>query len=99
MVDAPPGGPDPEGSDKGLGHGMCQVMDQSHMVTMNHRCDSTGGSQGNVSHENSLAGMPIPAMLPDNQCSVLHEEDDQHQQIARAIQSAQPSKSSQSFLL
>ena len=59
------------------------------MVTMNHGCDLTGDVQMGAPHENHLAGMLIPAMLSDNQCHVLHEEDDQCGQIARAISTAQ----------
>ena len=77
VVDAPPGGPNPEGSDKDLGHGASQVVDQSHMVMMNHGCDLTGDALGNESFENPSASMPIPAMLPDNHCGVLCKEGDQ----------------------
>ena len=52
-------------------------MDQSHMVTMNHGCDLTDGMQNDALHENPSAGMPIPAMLSDNQHSAWFKEDDQ----------------------
>ena len=76
-VDAPPSGPNPEGSDTDLGHGTSWVVNQSCMVMTNHGCDSTDDAQGNAPLENPLAGMPIPAMLSDDQCSVLCKEDDQ----------------------
>ena len=84
-VDAPPGDPNPEGSDTDPGRGTSRVVSQSRVVAMNHRRDSTG-ARGGASFENPSAGMPIPAALPNNQCSALCEEDDQfRQEIARAI--------------
>ena len=81
-ADAPPGDPDPEGSDTDSGCGASQVVNQSCMVVMNHGCDLTDGMQNDASHENPSAGMPIPAMLPGNQCGALLKEDDQCGQIA-----------------
>ena len=67
------------------GRGTSRVVSQSRMVELNHGRDSTG-AQGGASFENRSAGMPIPAALSNNQCGVLHEEDDQfRQEIARAI--------------
>ena len=81
-------------------HEMSQVMDESHMVMTNCGCDSTGDAQGDVQFENPLAGMPIPAMLSDDQHGILCEEDDQHGwMIARSNQVSTMSKSLQSFLL
>ena len=71
------GNPDPEGSDADLGCGMSWVMNQSCMVTLDRGCDLTDGTQNDTSCENRSAGMLIPAMLSDNQCSVLFKEDDQ----------------------
>ena len=75
-VDAPHK-PDLEGSGKDLGHGASRVVDQSHTMMMNHGCDLTDGMQNDASCENPSAGMPIPAMLSDNQCDALCKEDDQ----------------------
>ena len=68
MVDAPPGDPNLEGSDKDLGCGTSWITNQSHAVMTNH---GTEGAQNDAPHENLLAGMLISAMLSDNQCSVL----------------------------
>ena len=68
-----------------LGHGASWVTNQSRMVTMNHRCDSTDGTQNDMSCEKHSAGVLIPVVLSNNQCSILLEEDDQCWQIVRAI--------------
>ena len=82
-VDAPPGDPNPEGSDTDPGRGTSRVVSQSRMVEPNHGRDSTG-ARGGASFENRLAGALIPAALSDNQRGVLHEEDDQFRwEIAR----------------
>ena len=76
-VDAPPGGPNPEGSDTDLGRGTSRVVSQSRMVMANHGCDSTDGTRCETPCENPSAGMPIPAALSNNQCGALRKEDDQ----------------------
>ena len=58
-----------------------QVANQFCMVTMNHRHDSTDSTQNDVSHENHFAAMLIPATLSDDQCGVLHNQDDWEGQI------------------
>ena len=50
-----------------------------------------------TSHENCLAAVLIPAVLFDNQHSASFEEDDQCEQIARAILSAQQVKAHNLF--
>ena len=67
----------PSQFDMGPGRGMSRVMKQSGMVTTNHGCDLTDGTQMGASHENHLASMPIPVALSDNQHNVLFKEDDQ----------------------
>ena len=52
-------------------------MNQSHMASLDHRCDLTDGMKNDASHENCLAGMLIPVALSDSQHSALFEEDDQ----------------------
>ena len=85
-VDAPPGDPNPEGSDTDPGRGMSRVVSQSRVLATNHGCDSTDGARGGASHENPSASVPIPAALSNNQCGILCEEDDWfRQEIARAI--------------
>ena len=79
-VDAPPGDPNPEGSDTGPGRGTSRVVSQSRVVEPNHGRDSTG-ARGGASFENRSAGVPIPAALPGNQHGVLCEEDDWFQQL------------------
>ena len=71
MVGAPPGDPDPERSDVGLGCGASQATKQSCMVAMNCKHDLTDDMQNDTSCENCLAGMLASAVLPDNQCSAL----------------------------
>ena len=56
------------------------------MVEPNHGCDSTG-ARGGASLENRSAGVPIPAVLSDNQRGVLCEEDDQFRQLIAREQS------------
>ena len=75
--------------DKDPGHGASQAASQSHMAATNHRHDLTGDAQMGMPRENCPAGMPIPAMLSDNQCGVLFKEDDWCGQIARAILTVQ----------
>ena len=58
-VDASPGKPNPEGSDKDPGHGMSWVANQSCVVMANCGHDLTGGMQMGASHENRLAGVLI----------------------------------------
>ena len=88
-----------EDIDMDPGRGMSWVVNQSRVVTMNHRHDLTDSAQGEAPHENRSAGVPIPAALSNNQCGVLWEEDDQfRQEIVRAIP-VQMSEVSQSFLL
>ena len=64
-------------------------MNQSRVVMTNHRRDLTDSAQNDVSHENHLAGVLIPATPPGNQHGALLEEDDQCGQIVRATLTAQ----------
>ena len=57
------------------GRGTSRVVSQSRIVEPNHGCDSTG-ARGGASFENRSAGVPIPAVLSDNQYGALYEEDD-----------------------